>query len=52
MSLTAEQGINYRIIGTVEICEMIQWDISKVITLNEFKALSSGPLKQTFWLRG
>ncbi len=49
-SLSAEltKGINYRVIGMLQICEMIQREISKVITLNEFKALISGPLKQPY----
>lgn len=52
-SLSAEltKGINYRVIGMLQIYEMIQREISKVITLNEFKALISGPLKQPLQLR-
>lgn len=51
-SLSAEhtKSINYRVIGMLQVCEMIQREISKVITLNEFKALISGPLKQPLQL--
>lgn len=40
------KGINYWVMGMLQICEMIQREISKVITLNDFQALIWGPLKQ------
>lgn len=41
------KGINYWVMGMLQICEMIQREISKVITLNDFQALIWGPLKQS-----
>lgn len=50
LSTLLTEAINYEVIGMLQICEMIQWEILEVITLNEFKALILGPLKQPLLL--